>query len=601
MATLLDKSIQELIGIMWKEEPAIHKILAGSENRREARNQFFDYLADLERHYFNIYSDQALINLHICERNNSKECIRVLKNIIRTENEKLTGFSALKILRKLAIGNLEKASYPSPGFILEFIHLFRGINGRSAITEDIMNMPENEILASQVRSRRLNEYAQNLNLSIKTIPKGSDPVLVKERERTKRKILKYFGGNDKEWDTVNWQLRHIISNKETIKALVNLTDDEIAGLESAEKHGIPFQITPYYLSLFHSSGPVSADRAIRAQVLPGKSYCEQVVQNRLLQIDMDFMGEKSTSPIAGITRRYPQVVILKPIDTCPQLCVYCQRNWEIKSIREGSFSESMVNQAIKWIRENIHITEVLITGGDPLMLGNRNIKKILDKLSLINHIERIRIGTRIPVTLPFRITPELVNILKEHNEYGVREICLVTHFEHPSEVTPEAIQAIRMVRKAGLSIYNQQVFTYYNSFRYETSALRRALKVAGVDPYYSFNTKGKAETVDFRVPIARIQQERKEEGRFLPGLVRTDEPVFNVPRLGKSHLRAWQDHEIIMITPAGERIYRFYPWESKITFVNDYLYTDTPVYQYLRRLQEDGQDPEQYHSIWYYF
>lgn len=601
MTNLIDKSLHELIEIMWKEDPAIHKILAESENRRDARNQFFTYLADLERHYFNIYSDQVLINLHICERNNSKECIRVLKNIIRTENEKLTGFSALKILRKLAIGNLEKASYPSPGFIMEFIHLFRGINGRSEITEDILSIPENEVLASQVRSRRLNEYAQNLDLNIKTIPKGTDPVLVGEHEITKRKILSFFKSDDKDWATFSWQMRHIISKRQTVQALVHLTDDEIEGLESAEKNGIPFQITPYYLSLFHSAGPVSADHAIRAQVLPGKRYCEQVAQNRLLQIDMDFMGEKSTSPIPGITRRYPQVVILKPIDTCPQLCVYCQRNWEVKTITEGSVPERMVNQAINWIRDNIHITEVLITGGDPLMLSDRSVKKLLDKLSMISHIERIRIGTRIPVTLPFRITPELVNILKEHHEYGAREICLVTHFEHSTEVTPEAIQAIRMIREAGLSIYNQQVFTYYNSKRYETSALRRALKVAGVDPYYSFNTKGKAETIDFRVPIARIQQERKEEARFLPGLVRTDEPVFNVPRLGKSHLRAWQDHEIIMITPPGERIYRFYPWESKITFVNEYLYTDTPVYNYLQRLQKEGEDPDRYHSIWYYF
>ncbi len=543
MVTLLNKSLKELIEMMWQEEPAIHTILAESENMREARNQFFAYLSDLERHYFNIYSDQSLIDLHICERNNSKECIRVMKNIIRTENEKLTGFSALKILRKLAIGSLDKSLYPSPGFIAEFIHLFRGINGRSGITEDILSIPENEVLASQVRSRRLNEYAQNLNLNIKTIPKGTDQVLNSEHEQAKRRLLSFFNSDEKDWASFSWQMRHIINKKETLRELVHLTDDEIEGLESAEENGIPFQITPYYLSLFHSAGPVSADRAIRAQVLPGKRYCEQVARNRHLQIDMDFMGEKSTSPIPGITRRYPQVVILKPIDTCPQLCVYCQRNWEVKAMQEGSVPERMVNQAINWIRENIHITEVLITGGDPLMLSDRAIRNLLDKLAGISHIERIRIGTRIPVTLPFRITPELVNILKEHHEYGVREVCMVTHFEHPTEITPEAVQAIRMIREAGLSIYNQQVFTYYNSRRYETSALRRALKVAGVDPYYSFNTKGKAETIDFRVPIARIQQERQEEARFLPGLVRTDEPVFNVPKLGKSHLRAWQDHD----------------------------------------------------------
>lgn len=122
-----------------------------------------------------------------------------------------------------------------------------------------------------------------------------------------------------------------------------------------------------------------------------------------------------------------------------------------------------------------------------------------------------------------------------------------------------------------------------------------------MDPYYTFNTKGKEETSDFRVPIARISQERKEEARFLPGLTRTDEPVFNVPKLGKSHLKAWQDHELIMIDRQGQRVYRFFPWESKVTHVNDYIYKDVSILKYLKRLQKDGEELEEYKSIWYYF
>ena len=601
MKSILNKDVRELCKLMWDADPAIYKILAESESTADARNQFFNYLADLERHYFNIYSDRNLKELHICERNNAKECIRVLKNIIRTENEVLTGFSALKGLRELAQGMLEITSYPGPGFIMEFIALFRGINGKSGITDEVLSLPENHLMASQVRSRKLNAYAEKLDLSIKIIPKGTDAILVNEHEKVKRKILLYFGGSEADWIQNQWQMQHIISDVKTLKALVELTVEEMEGLLSAQENGIPFQITPYYLSLFNSSGPGPADRAIRAQVLPGKGYCELVASNRQLNVDMDFMGEKSTSPIPGITRRYPQIVILKPIDTCPQLCVYCQRNWEMQSIHDGGVSSRIVDNAIRWIRDNQHITEVLITGGDPLMLPDQYLEKLLSKLAKIGHIERIRIGTRIPVTLPFRITPELVAILKQNHVLGLREICLVTHFEHPTEITPEAIDAMRMIREAGMSLYNQQVFTYYNSHRYETSALRRALKLAGVDPYYSFNTKGKTETDDFRVPIARIQQERKEEARFLSGMVRTDEPVFNVPKLGKSHLRAWQDHEIIMITPSGERVYRFYPWESRVTFVDDYLYTDTPIFDYLQRLDQHNEHPEKYSTIWYYF
>ena len=150
-------------------------------------------------------------------------------------------------------------------------------------------------------------------------------------------------------------------------------------------------------------------------------------------------------------------------------------------------------------------------------------------------------------------------------------------------------------------MYNQQVFTYFNSFKYQTCFLRKNLKLSGIDPYYSFNTKGKEETTDFRVPIARIEQERKEEARLLPGIVRTNESVFNVPKLGKSHLRSWQDHEVIMILKDGSRIYRFYPWESMLLLIEDYLYTDVSIYSYLKRLENDGEDVEKYKSIWFYF
>ncbi|MDD3872070.1 MAG: KamA family radical SAM protein [Bacteroidales bacterium] len=601
MKNLLNKGVKELVKIMWEADPAIRQLLKQSESLAEARKTLMSYLADQERLYFNIYSDRGKTHFHICERNNAKECIRAMKNIIRSENEQNTGLSALKILRKLAADDPDESIFPSEGFIMEFIYLFRGINAQSNITQEILTIPEDPEKAASMRSRRLNAYAKKMETSINLIPKGTDPQLEKEFQIMKERILKYFKASEHDWYDYHWQMKHIISDLKTVKALVKLSPEEEDGLRSAEERNIPFQITPYYFAMFSPEGPSEIDRAIRAQVIPSRNYCERVADNKMLQVDMDFMGEKSTSPIPGITRRYPQILILKPIDTCPQICVYCQRNWEIKSVEDSGVSSNLIYQAINWIRDNKHITEVLVTGGDPLMLPNGYLKKILSKLAEIDHVERIRIGTRIPVTLPYRITPELIALLKEHHEFGKREVCVVTHVEHPTEITADFIQSIRMIREAGMSVYNQQVFTYFNSRKYETSALRRVLKVSGVDPYYSFNTKGKAETEDFRVPIARIQQERKEEARFLPGMVRTDEPVFNVPKLGKSHLRAWQDHEVTMITPAGERIYRFYPWESRVTFVDDYLYTDTSIYDYLKRLQKDGEDPERYGTIWYYF
>ena len=113
--------------------------------------------------------------------------------------------------------------------------------------------------------------------------------------------------------------------------------------------------------------------------------------------------------------------------------------------------------------------------------------------------------------------------------------------------------------------------------------------------------KGKSEVEDYAVPIARILQERKEEARLLPGVFRSDEPVFNVPFLGKNHLRAWQDHELIAIQPDGRRVYSFHPWEKNITKVKPFLYTDVPIRGYLEKLKARGDDLEDYKSIWYYY
>jgi lysine 2,3-aminomutase len=177
----------------------------------------------------------------------------------------------------------------------------------------------------------------------------------------------------------------------------------------------------------------------------------------------------------------------------------------------------------------------------------------------------------------------------------------VTHFEHCYEVTPQAMEAVQKFRRRGMSVYNQAVFTVENSRRFELAALRRVLRLIGVDPYYTFNTKGKEETRNYRVPLARLQQEVKEEARLYPGLLRTDEPVYNVPRLGKNYLRAEQHHTLLTIMPDGSRVYEFHPWEKKLAMVDTYVDRDVPIYDYLQELRRRGEDPEDYRTIYYYF
>ncbi|MCP4578967.1 MAG: KamA family radical SAM protein, partial [Deltaproteobacteria bacterium] len=261
-------------------------------------------------------------------------------------------------------------------------------------------------------------------------------------------------------------------------------------------------------------------------------------------------------------------------------------------------SQEKMEKAIQWIHDTPEINEVLITGGDPLLLSDEKIESLLSDLAEIKHVERIRIGTRTPVTLPQRITEALVKSINRFHIPGKRDVMIVTHFESPYEITPQAMESVQKFRKSGMNVYNQLVYTFYNSKKFEAAFLRHKLNLIGVTPYYTFNTKGKEETDDYRVPIARLIQEQQEEARLMPGSVRTDEIVFNVPRLGKNYLRAFQHHDLISILPNGRRVYEFHPWEKKQSLVDTYIYTDVSIHNYLQRLKSDGENKAHYQTIW---
>ncbi|MHC4092406.1 MAG: KamA family radical SAM protein, partial [Planctomycetota bacterium] len=414
----------------------------------------------------------------------------------------------------------------------------------------------------------------------------------------------YFHGTESDWDDYIWQLQHAIRDAGPLLDLIELTTEQQEAIKKATKHGIPFGVTPYYLSLMDRNLSIGYDHAVRAQVIPPPEYVDRMAQRRCdRRIVFDFMGEHDTSPVDLVTRRYPGIAILKPFNTCAQICVYCQRNWEIDGVLDpkAMASTAGLEAALRWFDRHRSVGDVLLTGGDPALMKDAALKQILEALAAKDHIYRIRIGTRTPVVLPMRWTDQLVSILSAVHEPGRREIAVVTHFEHPYEVTPEAMRAVQRIRRAGIGVYNQAVFTVENSRRFESAKLRRDLKLIGVDPYYTFNMKGKEETRRYMVPIARILQERKEEARLLPGLDRTDEPVFNVPRLGKNHLRAHQDHRLVMILPDGSRVYEFHPWEKNITPVPPYNYVDVPIYDYLEELASRGENIRDYRTIWFYY
>ncbi|MEW6671084.1 MAG: KamA family radical SAM protein [Thermodesulfobacteriota bacterium] len=537
----------------------------------------------------------------------TRDAIGVFRNILSVRSEQLAGFSFLRYIDALLNGfDLKDQPDPGPGFLAEVEHLIKGVVGRAGIYPDkIPAFTRYEgRRAAILRSADLSRMAASADAFLKRYPHGLDHDVIRYRISHKARILKHFGATELEWDQWQWQTRHIVRDAETLNALVKLSDEEYQAVKLAREYKIAFGITPYYLSLLDHQSVNGNDAALRAQVIPTLHYVQTLKQLRdASECSMDFMLERNTSPIEGITRRYPRIVILKPMLTCPQICVYCQRNWEIEDVYSpaATLPKEKLKKAIEWIAATPEISEVLITGGDPMLLSNARIENLLYRLSRIKHIDRIRIGTRTPVTLPQRITDSLVRDINHFHHPGKREIIIVTHFEHPYEITPQAMAAVQKFRRYGIEVYNQLVYTFYNSRKFEAAALRHRLRLIGVTPYYTFNTKGKEETDDYRVPIARLLQEQKEEARLLPGTDRTDEIVFNVPGLGKNYLRATQHHDVISILPDGSRVYEFHPWEKQLSLADTYVYTDVPIYDYLKRLKGRGENLADYRSIWYYY
>jgi len=599
-----------------RANPQAYRALKDSRSPERARENLYTYLNHRERELLARGG-----NLHPLEHATARQCVRVCKELLAPGNESLAGFSTLGSLWQLVQDGVPDGSQMEAGFLLEFVHLFKGIRGQSGIAQGwlgpllaqegarAVDLSRIEGRAAGVaRSDFLDAVGRRMWARIDRYPTGLDPDLIARREGNKQRILDFFDGTPIHWDSYAWQLGHLFKGPQALpqmEQLIPLAAEEKQAISLCTEYGIPFGITPYYLSLFDfDSADRRTDAQVRAQVIPPLSYVEEMIQHRDdREHYFDFMGEHDTSPLPLVTRRYASIAILKGYDTCPQICVYCQRNWEITGPMEpGALPpKEQLDAALDWFAGHPGLRDVLITGGDPLFLSDRRIEYMMERLAAMEHIVNIRWGTRAPVTMPMRITARLAELLGRYVEPGRRNVGVVTHIESAAEVTPEMAEAVHRLRRRSLYVYNQQVFTLHTSRRFQTVANRVAMKKIGVDPYYTFFPKGKKETSDYTTPLARILQERKEEARLLPGSFRTDEPVFNVPRLGKNHVRAGQDRELIAIHPDGRRTYLWHPWEKGITPVKPWLYRDGSIHKYLQDLEELGEDPADYASIWYYY
>ncbi len=617
-----DASFDEKVKIldeMWKEGEQIERILKESSDLEEARRKIYDYLASLEWEL-----RTGSIKLHRIDQWLALEAIKNFRNIISPVNEKIATFSTLEVLFKLAKEGKDALKGVNAGFLMEFKYLFKAMHGNSNYANgwlyNILGEEKTRIVHEFLRiggregAILRSEYLDEVSRLIKEkyfsrYTFGLDPKVIERREKNIQKILDYFGSTRDDWMDYGWHFKHVFKKLEHVdmlKELVPLTEEDVENMKMAIQNRIPFGITPYYLSLFDfERADRKRDPQVRAQVIPPRWYLEEMIRHRQdRNYVFDFMKEHDTTPLELVTRRYPMIAILKVSDTCPQICVYCQRNWEIEEALSpvGIPPKSLIDKAIEWFVNHESMMDVLLTGGDPAVLNDKYMEYILSRLSEVDHIRSIRIGSRIVVTVPMRVTKEYAEMLSSFIEPNKRNIMFVTHIESAEEVTPYMAQAVKTLRDHDIYVYNQQVYTFHTSRRFQYALTRIALKIIGVDPYYNFYPKGKFEQRDYLVPVARLAQERKEEARLLPGQYRTDEPVFNVPALGKNHIRAWQDRELIAIMPdSGSRIYVWHPWEKGVAPVDPWPYVDVPIYDYLMRLKEEGEDIGEYESIWYYY
>ena len=568
------------------------------EHPELARSRLFERLTRLQFECFSHPNHSHIQTVYV------RDCVRAFRGILEARSDSLAGFSVAQSLRDVAQGRARPDL--SPAFFAEMTHLVRGVMRRipDRFADDLQMSPDlHGREAALARSDKLDELFDRANRIMRSYASGLDPEALERREARKRAVIQALGASVADWNDPAWHLSHIQRDVEGLERCVVLTADEREAISSLRRHRLPFGVTPFYLSLMDDE-PLVRDRAIRAQVFPPASYVSRMAQPANEQrCGADFMLERDTSPIDLITRRYPAIVILKPFNTCPQICVYCQRNWEIDdAMMEGALApEHKIEAALRWIADHPAVHEVLVTGGDPLAMDDNTLLGILNRVAAIPSIERIRIGSRMLVTVPMRFDDRLLAKIAALRVPGRREVCFVTHVEHPYELNAELIAAVERIRQRGMSVYNQNVFTFFVSRRFEATLLRRHLRLVGIDPYYSFNTKGKEETKAYRVPVARLLQEQQEEARLMPGLARTDEAVFNVPGLGKNYLRARQHRDLLSVLPDGSRVYEWHPWEKNIADQTTYVGRDVPLLEYLDQLESIGEDSAAYATIWYYY
>ena len=293
---------------------------------------------------------------------------------------------------------------------------------------------------------------------------------------------------DKLWNDWRWQVSHRIQTADQVRSMLALSEHEAQALTSSTNH-LPLAVTPYYMSLVD---PSDHSQPIRRTVIP----TVQEWQGGTGEAD-DPLGEEAQSPVPALIHRYPDRVLFLVHDFCSTYCRYCTRSRMVGHgrIRPG---RGRLEQALDYIRRTVSVRDVLLSGGDPLLLSDDRLNWLLSSLRAIPHVEIIRIGTKVPAVLPQRVTPQLVRMLKRHHP-----LFMSLHFTHPDECTPETSRACSLLAGAGIPLGSQTVLLrgVNDSVTVMTDLMHGLLRMR-VRPYYLYQCDPVTGSGHFRTAVS---------------------------------------------------------------------------------------------------
>lgn len=625
------------------------------------------------------------IDAYLSDASWNAEGVRVVRRLLEYDGRVVHELSVgedvkvetLDLLWRFLSGRMEGEEI-SPDFALELYHQF------SRLHDAPSGVPEKEDVLRWMR-----RWPDGLNEQVRAIREANKErimaLLVRKIEHRPASSGRYVfpeGCGEAEklgwvrqwWGEARFHLSMAVKSAAELNRMLGgtLSGETMRVYQQAQEKGIPVFVTPYYLSLLNPTGKGYDDAAIRSYVI----YSSRLVETfgGIRAWEREDIVEEGKPNVAGwllpgghnIHRRYPEVAILIP-DTmgraCGGLCASCQRmydfqsrrlNFELEKLKPKENWNTRLRKLMDYFEHDTQIRDILITGGDALMSRNATLRNILDAVCKMAvrkrqanlsrpdgekyaELQRVRLGTRLPVYLPMRVDDELLDILHDFRqkaaEAGITQLFVQTHFQSPLEVTPESREAIRRILSTGWAVTNQLVYNVAASRRGHTAKLRKVLNSLGVICYYTFTVKGFEENYEVFAPNARSLQESAEEkawGRLAPEaehdfleslggapnkavavrqfcaahdvpFLATDRSVLNLPGIGKS-----MSFALVGVDAKGRRILRFdhdrtrrhSPIIDRVREV--YIRENKPVYRYLLQLQDMGEDMGEYETLWAY-